>query len=474
MTTAEATTSGQLDQYNSLVNKTLAGTVNINGTTNPAIPPTSVNTAINATDISKNQSPIVIPPQNTTPTTNNLALANNTSAANATTVSAAPAPAPVPPATNDKAGLKSYLDQILGKVSTQGTDEAAIQNDQNLLDKKSKATTLSNELTAMDKAYRDEVASIKQNTQGGFGGSIQAETNKATDRYQNNRANASIAYNTALGDYQAAQDLVTQKVTALETNNKNLLNTYSLLKDSVYNDLTESEKMTIQNNQKTLDARLKMMTDTYSNVLETASKNGASAAVLSAIDTAAHNPNSTPADIYKAAGTYIVKPGTTGTVAIGGKEIPTLNGKSLTDAQAQSVGYAQRLTDANSIISDIGGKFTGVLNSVSGSSYFPNILKSADRQSFEQAQRNFVNAVLRKESGAAISPSEFANAAQQYFPQPGDSQQVIDQKTQNRNRTIENLAISANVPASAFGGSSSAAPAVSSADEAYIKSLNLK
>tara|TARA_R110000851_G_scaffold96172_1_gene208666 strand:- start:6283 stop:6534 length:252 start_codon:yes stop_codon:yes gene_type:complete len=48
----------------------------------------------------------------------------------------------------------------------------------------------------------------------------------------------------------------------------------------------------------------------------------------------------------------------------------------------------------------------------------PNFLKTADRKQFEQAQRNFVNAVLRQESGAAIADSEFASAAKQYFPAP--------------------------------------------------------
>ena len=51
---------------------------------------------------------------------------------------------------------------------------------------------------------------------------------------------------------------------------------------------------------------------------------------------------------------------------------------------------------------------------------------------------------MRKESGAAISPSEFDSAAQQYFPQPGDGQAVITQKTANRKTAIDNLARSAN------------------------------
>jgi hypothetical protein len=59
----------------------------------------------------------------------------------------------------------------------------------------------------------------------------------------------------------------------------------------------------------------------------------------------------------------------------------------------------------------------------------------------EQAQRNFVNAVLRQESGAVISPSEFENAQKQYFPQPGDSAKVRDQKRQNRQSAIEGFRV---------------------------------
>lgn len=59
---------------------------------------------------------------------------------------------------------------------------------------------------------------------------------------------------------------------------------------------------------------------------------------------------------------------------------------------------------------------------------------------YDQAKRNFINAVLRRESGAAIAPSEFASANMQYFPEPGDSQPVIDQKRRNREIVIQGMA----------------------------------
>lgn len=109
----------------------------------------------------------------------------------------------------------------------------------------------------------------------------------------------------------------------------------------------------------------------------------------------------------------------------------------LTQPQLQAKGYYDRTVESDQIISNLGDKFTG-LSSYIGQ-YTPNILKSSDRQQLEQAEKNFINAVLRKESGAAIAKTEFDNAAQQYFPQPGDSKEVLAQKKQNRLTTMQSL-----------------------------------
>jgi hypothetical protein len=57
----------------------------------------------------------------------------------------------------------------------------------------------------------------------------------------------------------------------------------------------------------------------------------------------------------------------------------------------------------------------------------------------DQAERNFVNALLRKESGAAIGKEEFNSAEIQYFPRAGDTPEVIAQKKANRERAIDTL-----------------------------------
>lgn len=117
-------------------------------------------------------------------------------------------------------------------------------------------------------------------------------------------------------------------------------------------------------------------------------------------------------------------------------ETVTLSGKPQNATQSAANGYADRLNQSNIIIDNIGGDFTGAFD-FGGS--LPNALQSSDRQSFEQAKRNFVTAVLRRESGAAISDSEFKTEALKYFPQAGDKADTVLQKAAARNTAINNV-----------------------------------
>lgn len=64
-------------------------------------------------------------------------------------------------------------------------------------------------------------------------------------------------------------------------------------------------------------------------------------------------------------------------------------------------------------------------------------------QKFDQAKRDFINATLRRESGATIQPSEFESADKQYFPLPGDTPGVLAQKRANRAEAIKGIAAGA-------------------------------
>jgi hypothetical protein len=105
--------------------------------------------------------------------------------------------------------------------------------------------------------------------------------------------------------------------------------------------------------------------------------------------------------------------------------------------QSRVATYATRMGVANDIIGRVGNATTDLVDrAVSQIPVAGNFLTSRDFQLANQAQRDFINATLRRESGAVISDAEFANARQQYFPQPGDSPEVLEQKRQNRETTL--------------------------------------
>jgi hypothetical protein len=122
---------------------------------------------------------------------------------------------------------------------------------------------------------------------------------------------------------------------------------------------------------------------------------------------------------------------------------PAAEGKALTDAQSKALLFGNRMAAAEQIFGELAKD--GVNVSVPGSRApliggMVNALQPESRQRLDQAKRDFINAVLRRESGAVITDAEFANAEQQYFPQIGESDKVIEQKRKARElaqRSIE-------------------------------------
>jgi len=153
--------------------------------------------------------------------------------------------------------------------------------------------------------------------------------------------------------------------------------------------------------------------------------------------------------------------------------------KPLTEGQGTAALYADRAFAANETLSNLEptrenekGKYniTGLAAKQGVEDWWivgeplsaaGNVMLSDEQQKVDQAQRDFINAILRKESGAVINPSEFENAAKQYFPQPGDSIAVREQKRRNREIAIAGLrrmSGPAAIGAPPIGGAS--APAV--------------
>lgn len=161
-------------------------------------------------------------------------------------------------------------------------------------------------------------------------------------------------------------------------------------------------------------------------------------------------------------------------VMAGGKPVMGKGAGSLTESQGNAVAYGMRMAQADSILKPLenaGLKDTGLIRSgVSGTlgatpligdalargsdnifNTLPTVLGglNEDQQKTIQARVNFITAILRKESGASISPTEFGTAEKNYFPAPGDSAQVVKQKQEARDLAIKAMKMQAG-PGSKF------------------------
>ena len=123
---------------------------------------------------------------------------------------------------------------------------------------------------------------------------------------------------------------------------------------------------------------------------------------------------------------------------------PFSAGGKFNEGQGKAAGFTDRMLQSEGILSGLNGEggvqsqgTSAVQTALSAIPGAGNYLTSADRQKYEQAKRDFINAQLRRESGAAISPTEFDSANKQYFPTPGDREAVISQKAANRRSAVE-------------------------------------
>ena len=147
-----------------------------------------------------------------------------------------------------------------------------------------------------------------------------------------------------------------------------------------------------------------------------------------------------------------------------------LKGKSfgLTETQGNATAFGLRMKESHAALKDleskgetgtgvvrgtvgavvglvpfIGDKFTAATDDIFN--VLPGILggMSPEQQQVVNGRINFITAVLRKESGAAISPGEFITAEKLYFPKPGDDITVIKQKQKARELAIKAMEIQA-------------------------------
>ena len=126
------------------------------------------------------------------------------------------------------------------------------------------------------------------------------------------------------------------------------------------------------------------------------------------------------------------------------EEIIGQTSAKFTDGQSNAAAFANRMNAGLMIFDELtsGGydptNFQDYLasnlpRSVSG------FASTAEGQRYMAAKTDFITAVLRKESGAAISVSEFEKEDRKYFPQPGEGPEVVEQKRKARARALQSM-----------------------------------
>lgn len=116
----------------------------------------------------------------------------------------------------------------------------------------------------------------------------------------------------------------------------------------------------------------------------------------------------------------------------------------ISEGERNASGFYQRMISANDEMRRLEGSGYDPTNRrdyYTAGGEFLNPLATAEGQQYRQAQDNWLRANLRKESGAAIGVAEMDQERKNYFPIPGDSPQVIQQKM--RNRTVTERAMRA-------------------------------
>jgi hypothetical protein len=157
----------------------------------------------------------------------------------------------------------------------------------------------------------------------------------------------------------------------------------------------------------------------------------------------------------------------------GGTNVNVNTGEKLTEGQSKDVGFYARGRSADAELTpDLEKALTDLPASLwSNAPVIGNYAVSPEFQTAKRAAAEFLAVVLRKDTGAAVTQTEFDLYGPMYLPVPGDSDQVLEAKRGARKKVIDAIkrglgtargmadeidaemgAVSAPPPASAPGG----------------------
>lgn len=110
-----------------------------------------------------------------------------------------------------------------------------------------------------------------------------------------------------------------------------------------------------------------------------------------------------------------------------------------TGEQATAEIFANKMEQSNKTLDTHANQGASLAGKIASGLPMGNYIQSKDYQQYKQASSNFITALLRKESGAAIGKDEFDRYEKEYMPQPGDAKEVLAQKAEARRTAIEGM-----------------------------------
>jgi hypothetical protein len=163
------------------------------------------------------------------------------------------------------------------------------------------------------------------------------------------------------------------------------------------------------------------------------------------------------------------------TGAILSKTVVGQQAPKLTEFQGKAASFAAQMSQSEGILDSLNqdkvdpqtgaklDKFDPSSWTTTAQGFVPNRLRTEEAQLYNTAKKNWITAVLRQQSGAAIAKHEFDRYESQFFPQDGDTKSVIEQKKKLRDEQTKLMQLQAGpggiLPAGSSAPPTSAAPA---------------
>jgi hypothetical protein len=119
---------------------------------------------------------------------------------------------------------------------------------------------------------------------------------------------------------------------------------------------------------------------------------------------------------------------------------PGAQAKPFTEGQSKDNIYVTRAQGAIEVLDPVADELVSAASraaNVDPTGFIRSRIQSPEFQVAQQAGNEFLQAILRKDTGAAITEQEQRLYGQTYLPQPGDSPQVLTEKKAARRRAID-------------------------------------